>query len=102
MPVPLSVTNPKAVGLAAAQAAELPTQGPFARMAAAAAVVEQPGNGTGAGAAGTAVVQPGPSGTAAANGSSDAGVPAVATNNLTFCYPDLGALLNPADHPYHP
>ncbi|KAI7845740.1 hypothetical protein COHA_000656 [Chlorella ohadii] len=32
MPVPLSVTNPKAKGLAAQVAAELPTEGPFARL----------------------------------------------------------------------
>ncbi|GBF90133.1 ABC transporter I family protein [Raphidocelis subcapitata] len=33
MPVPISITHPKGAGLAAARPAELPTEGPFARLA---------------------------------------------------------------------
>lgn len=51
MPVPLSVTNPKAKGLAAQVAAELPTEGPFARLQAEqqpAAAAATPGERSGA------------------------------------------------------
>lgn len=79
MPVPLSVTNPKAVGLVAAQAAELPTQGPFARMA------QQPADQGSTKQAAAAAADPVPAATA--NGSNDW---AVETCSLSFSYPDLG------------
>ncbi|KAI3430388.1 hypothetical protein D9Q98_004983 [Chlorella vulgaris] len=78
MPVPLSVTNPKAVGLVAAQAAELPTQGPFARMA------QQPADQGSTKQAAAAAADPVPAATA--SGSNDW---AVETCSLSFSYPDL-------------
>jgi hypothetical protein len=80
MPVPLSVTNPKAVGLAAAQPAELPTTGPFARLGA------QADDTTGQQA-------PAQQGAAAADVQQQQGSSgdwAVETQSLSFCYPDIG------------
>lgn len=92
MPVPLSVTNPQGKGLAAQQLAELPTQGPFARLGAsqdvrtnarpAAGGAEQPP------AAATEQQQAGN-----ISGSSSGGTAAdvaVATHSLSFSYPDIG------------
>jgi hypothetical protein len=92
MPVPLSVTNPKGAGLAAAVAAELQTEGPFARLAH--AVQPNAKNGSEAAAA----VQPAAAGAAQPSGSSGGGAggsladAAVATHGLNFSYPDIGEM----------
>ena len=86
MPVPLSVTNPKAKGLAAQVAAELPTEGPFARLQ-----VGQQGTAAAdrAGAAGAAAQQQAAEQPQAAE--PQAGDMAVETHHLSFSYPDIGA-----------
>lgn len=87
MPVPISVTNPKGVGLAAANPVELPTSGPFAR---AASDANQPGaaaNGQ-LGAARNACSN---NTASAAPGDPEAGM-GVETRQLNFWYPDIGGL----------
>lgn len=88
MPVPLSVTHKNAKGLTAAVAAELPTEGPFARLQA-----QPAGDGGGAQPAAGSSAQPEPE--AAAASAEDV---AVATSHLSFSYPDIGALFDAAAH----
>lgn len=88
MPVPVQVTHTKRAGLDAAQNAVLPSEGPFARAAAAAkettAVNSEASPAAVQGA--TACGQQAPA--------SDAGdVPALATNSLNFWYTDIGELI---------
>lgn len=80
MPVPLSVTNPKAVGLEAAQPAELPTSGPFARLGG------QADDTSGQ----QASVQQGAAAAEAQQQAANGGDWAVKTQSLSFCYPDIG------------
>ena len=90
MPVPLSVTNPKGAGLAAAVAAELQTEGPFARLAQAVEPSAKSGSeaATVVQAAAAVAAPPGSTTSAGAGGSlADA---AVATHGLNFSYPDIG------------
>jgi len=91
MPVPVSITNPGGLGLAAYQLQELPTVGPFARKA-------QAGEGARTGDASTSTqgdaAQPSPevsaSGRAPANGvNDDLDSPAVLVSHLDFSYPGL-------------
>ena len=98
MPVPVSVTHAKGVGLEAQGAAELPTTGPFARLAT---------GGDGATASHGSVAANGdpgrplsdePGGTVSSAGSHgedvapvlDAGAAAVETCHLRFTYPGIG------------
>lgn len=83
MPVPLSVTNPKAVGLAAAQLAELPTQGPFARLGQAADGGREPASSQQGAAAAAAVTEQ-------AGAASSSSHWAIETHSLSFSYPDIG------------
>lgn len=91
MPVPISVTHQKAVGLAAAQPAELPTSGSLFLGLGKSALDTNPNKQSdddarqqkGAAASAVAVQQTGSSG-------SDL---AVATSGLTFSYPDIGERL---------
>ncbi len=90
MPVPLSVTNPKAKGLAAQVAAELPTEGPFARLQAEqqhAAAAATPADRSAADDP-TAQQQH-----AQQQQQMPAEEVAVETCNLSFSYPDIGAYL---------
>ena len=84
MPVPLSTTHAQGAGLQAAQHAELPTAGPFARIKQQQIAV-----------ASTDASQPAPA--AATNGAAPIGTPAspadgpaLATNHLNFWYCDIG------------
>lgn len=91
MPVPLSVTNPKGAGLAAAVAAELQTEGPFARLA----QVVEPSAKNGSEAAPAAVqpaaaVAPQPGGSSGGGAGGSLADAAVATHGLNFSYPDIG------------
>ena len=92
MPVPLATTNPAGLGLKVAHAAELQTEGPFARFKA------QEADGAGASAA--KVAEGAAASGAAANAPSplDAATPAVVTTNLNFWYPDIGEA-GPQAHP---
>lgn len=90
MPVPLSVTNPHGKGLVAAQQAELPTAGPFARLAQAADVNPATRQATAQPAAQQQQQQ--------AGGDGGSG-PAVATNSLTFCYTDINGFPLPGKPP---
>lgn len=95
MPVPLSVTNPKAKGLAAQVAAELPTEGPFARLQAVqqhATATATPGERSGADGA-AAQQQPH---VQQQQQQQPAEEVAIETRNLSFSYPDIGALLRRA------
>lgn len=85
MPIPLSVTNPKGVGLAAANPAELPTQGPFARLGDSSdAQVSNSENGAVQQQHQEAADQ------AATCATSPPEVFAVETHGLNFWYPDIG------------
>lgn len=91
MPVPISVTHKKGVGLAAAQPAELPTEGPFARLKKDDAADGE--NAAGGGAQqGPAASQQQQQQQDVQGGSvaSSAADTAVATNCLSFSYPDIG------------
>jgi hypothetical protein len=112
MPVPVAVTHPKGAGLTAARPAELPTEGPFARLAKQRAEAEaqakqqqqeagqekdqQQQNGHAAEAAaaagGGAAAGPGPCSEAANGGAANgaAAAPSVAVRHLDFSYPGLG------------
>ncbi|PRW20596.1 ABC transporter I family member 20 [Chlorella sorokiniana] len=88
MPVPLSVTNPKGKGLAAQVAAELPTEGPFARLQAEqqhAAAAATPGDRSGADGA-AAQQQPHAQ---EQQQQQPAEEMAVETHSLSFSYPDI-------------
>jgi hypothetical protein len=106
MPVPISITHPKGAGLAAARPAELPTEGPFARLARLKAAQQEqqqadqkessgadaaPSPGPGSEAAAT---QGGPAAApgSRAGGPDAAGVePSILVQHLDFAYPGLGA-----------
>ncbi len=93
MPVPLSVTNPKGVGLAAASPAELPSSGNlFARLGQAANDSNSGGPKQGAAAAADQgqAVQPAAAAAPAGAGSNSSTELAVETCSLSFSYPDLG------------
>ena len=93
MPIPLSVTNPKGVGLVAANPSELPTQGPFSRLGGDAISCQRSGEG--------AVQQQAPSSGADQAMPDVAAAPvteegakeeyAVTTEHLSFWYPGIGA-----------
>ena len=127
MPVPIAVTHPQGAGLKAAKAAELPTEGPFARMARlkaeqeAAAAAAAAANGgaqqcaaaNGDAATAAAAAGPGPGsqqqqqqavdamdadGAGAANGGSD-DEPAIVVRDLEFSYPGLDGRPIPGEPP---
>lgn len=96
MPVPISITHPKGAGLQAAKAAELPTEGPFARLARQKQEQEQhgqqqqqqqaaPQNGSATG------TQPGATASAEQqqHGQSNSVPPSVFVQHLDFSYPGL-------------
>lgn len=99
MPVPVSITNPNGLGLQAATAQALPTEGPFERMArlkAQAAVATHPEIGF------PHTTQPQPASPATAPDAATAGTgnghdavqqPAVELCDLTFSYPGLGVCM---------
>ncbi len=92
MPIPISVTNPKGVGLAAASPAELPTSGPFARLGGAQASSSQLGSKEGAAAQQQAVgsnVDQAAAGAAQANGMAKEEC-SIETHHLNFWYPGVG------------
>ena len=91
MPVPLSVTNPKGKGLAAQVAAELPTEGPFARLQAEqqpAAAAATPGDRAGADGV---VAQQQAQAQQQQQQQQPAEEMAIETHSLSFSYPDIGA-----------
>lgn len=90
MPIPLSATHPqaKAAG-AAATHAELPTAGPFARLAADAAAAGSSGEQAATGAQQQAPAAAGAGDGAGPRGSS-AEPSAIATHHLNFFYPGIG------------
>lgn len=87
MPVPVAVTHPKGKGIAAANATELQTEGPFARLAAKRAAAEETEQ-------------------QATNGHTHDEAPvqndqqqsrrSIVVNHLDFCYPGLGEYALPA------
>ena len=98
MPVPVSVTHASGVGLGAEGAAELPTLGPFARLATNKdAAVTTNGNSTANGDSGAPVkeeptTEPATEDSrgAGAGPVMDAGAAAVETSHLRFTYPGIG------------
>jgi hypothetical protein len=106
MPVPIAVTHPQGAGLVAAKTAELPTEGPFARLARQ-RLEQQAAPAAGAPAASADAAGPGPQSAsadaqqqqhqqqqqrqqdAAAAGGGDA-TPSIGVRGLDFSYPGLG------------
>lgn len=86
MPVPLSTTHANGAGLQAAQNAELPTSGPFARLAQQSTMLSHElGNGNAADANNAA------SSSQPQHPNGDH-LPALATNHLSFWYCDTGTI----------
>ncbi len=98
MPVPVSVTHASGVGLDAAGAAELPTLGPFARLATSKDAAATTNGSTTANGDSGAPVRGEPAATPASEDSRgasagpilDAGAAAVETSHLRFIYPGIG------------
>lgn len=86
MPIPLAVTDPKAKGLAAMQQAELPTQGPFARLGAHQSWEEGGGAQPGQQQAAAGVDVGGAEGGAAPQQEAMG----ISTQGLNFWYPGIG------------
>ena len=101
MPVPVSVTHASGVGLGAEGAAELPTLGPFARLATSKdAAVSTNGSVAANGDSGPPAMEK-PAATPAAEDSRvndaavlDPGAAAVETSHLRFTYPGIGGFFS--------
>ena len=90
MPVPVNVTHAKRAGLEQQLNAVLPSDGPFARAAAAAKLQEVAAVDTGTSPVGNENAAA--CGQQQAQASDATDVPALATNGLNFWYTDIGTL----------
>ncbi|KAI8464241.1 MAG: P-loop containing nucleoside triphosphate hydrolase protein [Monoraphidium minutum] len=108
MPVPIAVTHPKGAGLVAAKTAELPTEGPFARMARLKQEQEAQGQAPAAqqAAAAPAAAVPAapdaqPQGAGGADGSANGSGAAasISVQHLDFSYPGLDGRPIPGQAP---